>query len=97
MAFWIAFDKPTDDRHTHPHDPDDLDRCLRLVADVPEMRPLLGKMASVSPVWAALIGQWDVITRLPLDEACLGWSKARPASQTYALMRKVIDLAEAKA
>ncbi len=30
MAFWIAFDKPTDDLHTHPHDPDDLDRCLRL-------------------------------------------------------------------
>ena len=35
MAFWSAFDKPTDDRHAHPHDPDDLDRCLRLLAAVP--------------------------------------------------------------
>lgn len=91
MAFWIAFDQAVPDRGAYPHDPADLDRCLRLLDAVPEMRPLLGKMASVSPVWAALIAQWEPIVRLHLDEVGLGWSKARNAPRTYDLMRKVIE------
>ena len=94
MAFWIAFDEPVDDLHAHPHDPDDLDRCLQLLEAAPEMRPLLGKMASVSPVWAALVGQWEQITLSHMDEVGLGWSKARSAPKTYALMRKVIASAD---
>lgn len=43
MALWIVFDEPTSDRHAHPHDPDDLDRCLGLLAAEPEMRPLAGQ------------------------------------------------------
>ena len=59
MAFGIGFDEPTGECHAHPCDPRGLNRCLRLLAAEPEMRPLLGKVASVLPVWAALIGQWQ--------------------------------------
>jgi hypothetical protein len=54
------------------------------------MCPLLGKMASVLPVWAALIDQWDLITRLHPDEACLGWSQGTVSTpQAYGFREAV--------
>lgn len=83
-----------DTRQSHPHDPADLDRCLRLLDQVPALRLLLPKMAGVSPEWAALIAHWEEIERLHLDEVGLGWTKAKSAPRTYELMRKVIDSAK---
>lgn len=85
-----------DDKPRHPHDPADLDRCLRLLNEVPELRPLLPKMADVSPQWAALIANWDEIERSHLDEAGLGWTKARSAPRTYELIKKAIESADTK-
>lgn len=89
MAFWLAFDVKKDD-DSHPHDPDDLDRCLMLLDAVPEMRPHLPRMAEISPEWAALVANWDVIERSHLDEVGLGWTKAKSAPKTYELMRATI-------
>lgn len=86
-----------DSGKSHPHDPDDLDRCLRLLEAVPELRPLLPKMAGVSPEWAALISNWAEIERSHLDEVGLGWTKARSAPRTYDLMRKTIESASKEA
>lgn len=74
-----------------PHDPADLDRCLKLLDAVPLLRPLLPRMATASPMWAALIERWAEIEASHLDEVGLGWTKARSAPKTYALMRSVID------
>lgn len=79
----------------HPHDPDDLDRCLQLLEDVPELRAKLPQMAQQSPVWAALVENWDEIEQSHLDEVGLGWTKGRSAPKTYKLMRQVIDGADA--
>jgi hypothetical protein len=79
------------DHRDHPHDPADFDRCLRLLAAVPRLRLLLPKMAEEGPVWAALVARWDEIERCHLDEVGLGWTKARSAPRTYALMREVIE------
>jgi hypothetical protein len=79
-------------RHgSHPHDPDDLDRCLRLLAAVPELRAKLPLMAKQSPEWAALVEHWQAIEQSHLDEVGLGWTKARSAPKTYVLMRSVIE------
>jgi hypothetical protein len=80
---------------SHPHDPDDLDRCLRLLADVPELRAKLPLMAQQSPEWAALVENWDRIEQSHLNEVGLGWTKARTAPKTYDLMRSVIEGATA--
>lgn len=80
-----------DNYPSHPHDPDDLDRCLQLLADVPELRERLSQMSSVSPEWAALIANWRQIEESHLTEVGLGWTKARSAPKTYALMRAAID------
>lgn len=58
---------------------------------MPELRPRFERMASVSPEWAALVARWSEIECSHLDEVGLGWTKARSASKTYALMREVID------
>jgi hypothetical protein len=73
----------------HPLDPADFDRCLRLLAAVPEFREQLPRMADASPAWAKLVARWDEVERCHLDEVGLGWSKARSAPRTYALMREV--------
>ena len=92
MAYWLAFEKRSggDWGPSQPHDPDDLDRCLRLLTLVPELRPHLYRMADLSPEWAALVARWDEIERSHLAEVGLGWSKARSAPRTYALMREVL-------
>ena len=91
MAAWLAFGTIFEGGHHYSHDPDDFDRCLRLLEAVPELRPLLPKMAALSPIWEALIKHWDEIERSHLDEVGLHWTKARSAPRTYALMRKIID------
>lgn len=89
MAFWIAFDVKTN-RGSHPLDPDDFDRCLRLLEYVPEMRPHLHRMKEVSYVWAALVERWEEIERSHLDEVGLSWTKAGSAPKTYELMQSII-------
>lgn len=78
---------------SHPLDPSDLDRCLRLLDSVPELRNRLPMMADVSPQWAALIDNWVEIEQTHLNEVGLGWSKGGRAEKTYALMRAAIESA----
>lgn len=89
MAFWLAFDVKMSDA-SHPLDPTDFDRCLRLLDAVPEMRPHLPRMAKVSPQWARLVKHWDEVERCHLKEVGLGWTKARSAPETYYLMQRVL-------
>jgi hypothetical protein len=89
MALWLAFGELTKDPYC-PADPADLDRCLRLLATAPGLRRLISKMVEVSPDWAVLATHWDEVEASHLDEVGLGWTKAREAPKTYALMRSLI-------
>ena len=72
-----------------PWDPDDLDRCLQLLEDVPALRPLMPQMATYSPEWAALVARWDEVEASHLEEVGLGWTKAKSAPKTYELMARI--------
>ena len=89
MAMWLAFGEHTSGRYC-PADPDDLDRCLKLLAAAPGLRPLIPKMAAVSEEWAALVLRWDEVEASHLDEVGLGWCKAGSAPKTYELMRSIL-------
>lgn len=95
MALWLAhgLKNKRDPHGNHPHDPDDLDRCLQLLEIAPGLRPLLPRMAEISPEWAALVARWDEIERSHLDEVGLGWTKVGSAPKTYKLMRSIIESA----
>ena len=83
-----------DSSPSHPHDPDDLDRCLLLLHAVPELRAKLPLMAKCSPAWAALVGVWDQLESLHIAEVGLGWTKGNSAAETYKLMRTILKAAE---
>ena len=91
MALWLAFGVRA--RIEYPHDPDDMDRCLKLLVAAPELRDHLGRMADLGTVWAALVARWDEIEAMQMDEIGLNWVKAKSAPRTYKLMREVIDSA----
>lgn len=83
-----------DSSPSHPHDPADLDRCLVLLHDVPELRAKLPLMAKASPAWAALIAVWDQLEALHIAEVGLGWTKSNSAAETYKLMRTILKTVE---
>ena len=49
---------------SHPWDPSDFYRCHKLLELIPEWREDLHKMREVSPTWAALVYNWDMLTEL---------------------------------
>jgi len=51
-----------------PHDPDDLQRCVKLVFLVPEFKPRLPEVAEMFPKWKPLIREWD-----RLEKMCWEW------------------------
>ena len=57
---------------SHPRDPADLGRCLRLLNLMPQYRPRLGEMREVSQVWANLVDNWDELEALYYEELASG-------------------------
>jgi hypothetical protein len=76
---------------SHPHDPDDLSRCIELLRTIPEWRIRLPEMAERSPEWSALVARWEEIVSSMENEVGWDWSKGRCAKKTYDLMRSIID------
>ncbi len=88
MAMWLAFGERAGTYA--PADPCDFDRCLKLLDKAPGLRPLIPKMAEVSKDWAALVPRWAEVEASHLAEVGLGWTKARSAPKTYALMATIL-------
>jgi hypothetical protein len=60
----------------HPYDPGVFRRCEMLLRSVPTLRPLMPRMAAVSPEWAQLVKRWPDIV-YALDSECPGWADVR--------------------
>lgn len=89
LMFWVAFGiKPEKD--SHPIDPDDFCRCLRLLHAAPDLRHRLPSVSTLSPQWARLAEQWDTIEAQFMEEAGLHWEKSGSAPKTYALMNEAL-------
>lgn len=74
----------------YPLDPADLNRCLKMLNAVPEVRDHFDKIAALGVVWGRLIARWAEIESSFIDEVGIDWCKARRAPKTYALMKEVI-------
>lgn len=76
----------------HPHDPSDFTRCERLLRAVPEFRDRLDEMRVVSPVWNALVTNWNRLVEL-IDEEVPGVLSGEhnrgSAPKSYALMKSL--------
>lgn len=69
-----------------PSDPDDLGRCLRLLAFMPEWAARIGEMAQYGAEWKYLLGIWPELCACMEAEVGIDWAKGRSAPKTYALM-----------
>lgn len=79
------FGVPTSSGIDHPHDPGDLDRCLKFL-DAVEAHDKIELMRDVSPEWAALVDAWNEIVGEFREEMKAGKS----APRTYDLMKKAL-------
>jgi len=73
----------------HPLDPDDLNRCLLLLEQIPEIRNCFSEIAKLSDTWSALIARWDEVEKCFIDEVGLNWCHGHKASKTYNLMKEM--------
>lgn len=56
-------------KNSHPHDPDDFGRCIRLIEAVPEFADRISKMSQHGKEWAVVAANWDEWAELyRLDE-----------------------------
>ncbi len=87
MAAALSGNTPT--RIYHPGDPADLNRCIKLVAAVPESRSHLQEVAKLSPQWEKIIKHWDELEKSFIDEVGFDWCKAKSAPKTFKLMNSL--------
>lgn len=75
---------------SHPLDPDDFTRCVRLLEACPAISMRFTEMASASPVWARLVEHWDELVSM-LDEEVPGWRQSLRGSapKTYERMKQL--------
>lgn len=76
----------------YPMDPSDFNRCLLLVDKIPEIQDHFPKIAKISPEWAAIIVNWEVIKDSFVHEAGWDWSKNQQAPVTFNLMKDILKL-----
>lgn len=88
MAFRLLGMKPRQ-RESHPLDPADFNRCLKLLKAVPELRDKLPEMKAVSPAWSAIVDRWSELEESFIDEVGWDWSNGQSAPKTYALMKEI--------
>ena len=73
----------------YPHDSADFLRCRKLLKAVPNFKERLHEMSEISPIWAALVEQWDIIdTTLAME---MNSRTDGTAPRTYKMMKDIIE------
>ncbi len=77
---------------SHPYDPADVRRCWLLLEDVPELNAAFPRMADVSPAWAGLVHDWDLIINTMIEEIgdIRKPKRGAEAPRTYKLIKNAI-------
>lgn len=74
---------------SHPLDPDDLLRCIKLLDIAPKYRERLPQMKELSPIWSRMIDRWD-----NLENLCRQWNLSQMGyfyHECYAIMKECIN------
>ncbi len=79
---------PMEDKSAVPSDASDFARCRRLLEQVPDLVAKLPAMADLSPAWAAMVKNWDVIAST-MDRECPQWREhLGPCPETGAALQQ---------
>lgn len=74
----------------HPYDPDDFSRCYKLLQAVPEWRPRIQELKSLSKAWSNLADNWDELTQMYELNVKTQWKDYKKIGM-YELMEKLIS------
>lgn len=85
------------DRKAHPLDPDDLNRCRKLLEQVPSLQtPFRERAGKISAVWGLLVPAWDELCSM-MDAEAPEWREGRgSAPKTFKRMDELIVAAGAR-
>jgi len=72
-----------------PSDPADLNRCLKLVKQIPEIKDKFDQISKISNHWKSVIDNWDLLEKTFIDEVGFDWCNGRRAPETYKLMKEL--------
>lgn len=76
------------DRPCAPSDPDDFKRCYKLLQAVPQWKQRLFELKTISPVWSALVDNWDKLTAMYEQNVAENWANYKQIGM-YELMKEV--------
>lgn len=94
MALYLGFGVIGDDAgRSHPLDPSDFNRCVKLLRKAPGLVKKLPDLAKLSPQWKRLAAAWSKLEASLESEVGPDWSANRSAAAplTYAMMKKILD------
>ncbi|MEC6832977.1 hypothetical protein VXS06_14515 [Photobacterium toruni] len=86
----IAMDKPISENAHYERELTALNRFIVLLQSVPELRQFIPKMGSISDDWQAVADNWDIIEKMFIEEAGIGFSKKISASLTYNYIKTLL-------
>ena len=73
----------------HPCDPADLNRCIKLVDAVPEIKTKFPEIAKLSPQWKEVINNWEKLREMFISEVGFDWQNHKSAGKTYEFMKQL--------
>ena len=73
----------------YPHDPDDFSRCYKLLQAVPEWKPRISELQSLSPQWKNLSDNWDKLTEMYEQNVKEQWVNSEKIGM-YEFMSKLL-------
>lgn len=84
IALWLSAGVPAEGP---PSDPSDLDRCMKLLDEIPEWRARIPEMAQARASWGPFAERWEELCALFEEERAgrKDWS----APRTYAFMQQL--------
>lgn len=77
---------------SHPHDPADFRRCMKLLEKIPEIRKHFPAIRELSPKWRVIIDNWQSIEELLIAEiGDLNNPRNLMANRTYKRMQNILE------
>ena len=91
MALYLTHRKMPRSAWHYPSDPDDLQRCVKLLHAVPWMREVLHELRELGPVWSAYVHHWHELEATLIEESGgdIHTEKHYAAPKTYKLMTRL--------
>lgn len=83
-------------RRSHPSDPDDFKRCMKLINAVPEWNNELYKVAALSDTWNNIINNWETLC-LMMEDTLKEWYSDPPkdgSKKKFEASKKQYDFME---